>query len=121
MVAGRMLEDFPGCGSTQQPDSPNQHPWLGALYAVPLPAYSEKETDRFVVPVALLSAKTKLRPNWPTIIVATGDIFDTKLMNRSSGSVSREDLVAWVSACAHLFSVAHHSIQFYIGKWINAG
>jgi len=92
---GQRLKDFPGCGSTQQTDSPNQHPWLGALYSVPLPAYSENETDRFVVPVALLSAKTKLRPNWPTIIVATGDIFDPKLMNSSSASVSSEDLAAW--------------------------
>jgi len=91
---GGMLEDFPGCGSTKQTDSSNQQPWLGALYAVPA-AYSENETDRFVVPVALLSAKTKLQPNWPTIIVATGDIFDTELMNSSSSSVSNKDLAAW--------------------------
>ena len=120
MVAGGMLEDFPGCGSTKQADSSNQQPWLGALYAVPA-AYSENETDRFVIPVALLSAKTKLQPNWPTIIVATGDIFDTELMNSSSSSVSNKDLAAWVSAGAHLLIVAHHSIQFYIGKGINAG
>jgi len=91
---GVMLEDFHGCGSTKQADSSNQQPWLGALYAVPA-AYSENETDRFVVPVALLSAKTKLQPNWPTIIVATGDIFDTELMNSSSSSVSNKDLAAW--------------------------
>merc|ERR1712168_1160552 len=91
---GGMLEDFPGCGSTEQTDYSNQQPWLGALYAVP-PLYSENETDRFVVPVALLSAKTKLHPNWPTIIVATGDIFDTELVNSSSSSVSHKDLTAW--------------------------
>jgi len=88
----RMLEDFPGCGSTQ-PNSANQQPWLGALYAVSLDPGNE--TERFVVPVALLSAKTKLHPNWPTIIVATGDIFDTETMSRSFGSVSSEDLAAW--------------------------
>ena len=120
MVAGGMLEDFPGCGSTEQTDSSNQQPWLGALYAVP-PLYSENEMDMFVVPVALLSAKTKLHPNWPTIIVATGDIFDTQLMNSSSISVSHKDLAERVSAGAHLLIVAHYSIQFDIGKRINAG
>jgi len=88
----RMLEDFPGCGSTQ-PNSANQQPWLGALFAVPLDPGNA--TDRFVVPVALLSAKTKLQPHWPTIIVATGDIFDTETMSSSSGSVSSEDLAVW--------------------------
>jgi len=87
------LGNFPGCGSTQPEDS-NQQPWLGALYAVPLDPATETEA-RFVVPVALLSAKTKLRPNWPTIIVATGDIFDTKIVNSSSSTVSSEVLASW--------------------------
>merc|ERR1719365_572633 len=43
----RMLEDFPGCGSTQ-PNSANQQPWLGALFAVPLDPGNA--TDRFVGP-----------------------------------------------------------------------
>ena len=97
MVAGGMLEDFPGCGSTKQTDSSNQQPWLGALYAVPA-AYSENETDRFVVPVALLSAKTKLHPNWPTIIVASGEMFGDKVFNNWSSSVSSEDLASLVKA-----------------------
>lgn len=88
-----MLENLPGCGSTQPKDT-NQRPWLGALYAAPLDPENETE-DRFVVPVALLSAKTKLHPNWPTIIVATGDMFDTKIVNSSSSTVSSEDLAAW--------------------------
>ena len=111
MVADRMLEDFPGCGSTQ-PNSANQQPWLGALFAVPLDPGNA--TDRFVVPVALLSAKTRLQPHWPTIIVATGDIFDTETMSSSSGSVSSEDLAVWVSADADLLIVVHNSFQFWI-------
>jgi len=97
---GGMLENFPGCGSTQPKDS-NQQPWLGALFTFPLdPAKFSldpgKETeDRFIAPVALLSAKTKLQPNWPTVIVATGDIFNNKIMNSSSNTVSSEDLVSW--------------------------
>lgn len=115
MVADGTLGNFPGCGSTQPEDS-NQQPWLGALYALPLDPATETEA-RFVVPVALLSAKTKLQPNWPTIIVATGDIFDTKIVNSSSSTVSSEVLASWVSA---LDSCAYSQSSFIsIGKWNN--
>ena len=124
MVAGGMLENFPGCGSTQPKDS-NQQPWLGALFTFPLdpakfPLDPGKETeDRFIAPVALLSAKTKLQPNWPTVIVATGDIFNNKIMNSSSSTVSSEDLVSWVSAFNTYAKRILNSIQyFYIEKWI---
>ena len=103
MVADGILENFPGCGSTR-PNDTNQRPWLGALFAIPSDPANQTE-GRFVVPVALLSAKTKLQPHWPTIIVATGDMFDTKIVNSSSSTVSSEDLAAWVSAfnsCAYL-------------------
>jgi len=88
-----ILENFPGCGSTR-PNDTNQRPWLGALFAIPSDPTNQTE-GRFVVPVALLSAKTKLQPHWPTIIVATGDMFDTKIVNSSSSTVSSEDLAAW--------------------------
>ena len=124
MVAGGMLENFPGCGSTQPKDS-NQQPWLGALFTFPLdpakfPLDPGKETeDRFVAPVALLSAKTKLHPNWPTVIVATGDIFNNKIMNSSSSTVSSEDLVSWVSAFNSLNAICITlSNYFNIEKWI---
>jgi len=91
---GGLLGNFPGCGSSRLNKDSNQHPWLGALFAVQLDPAKETE-DRFVAPVALLSAKTKLQPNWPTVIVATGDIFDSKIMNSSSSTVSSEDLVSW--------------------------
>jgi len=88
-----ILENFPGCGSTR-PNDTNQRPWLGALFGIPSDPTNQTE-GRFVVPVALLSAKTKLQPHWPTIIVATGDMFDTKIVNSSSSTVSSEDLAAW--------------------------
>jgi len=86
---GQPLDDFPGCGSSQ----PGSQPWLGALYAVSL--NPGNETDTFLVPVAILSATTKLQPNRPTIIVASGELIDAKIMNGSSGSVSSGDLATW--------------------------
>ena len=109
MVAGQPLDDFPGCGSSQ----PGSHPWLGAIYAVSL--NPGNETDTFLVPVAILSATTKLQPNRPTIIVASGELIDAKIMNGSSGSVSSGDLATWVSFRPNI----HPVLSFFAAQGIN--
>merc|ERR1712223_74699 len=66
--AGRPLENALGCG-IPRPGSNNQQPWLGALFVVPL--NSQQKADKFIVPVAIISARTRLDPDRPTIIVAS--------------------------------------------------
>merc|ERR1711990_864110 len=90
--AGRPLENAPGCG-IPQPGSNNQQPWLGALFVVPLD--SQEKADKFIVPVAIISAKTRLDPDRPTIIVASGETFGDKVFNHwSTSSVSSQDLAS---------------------------
>ena len=104
MVAGPPLENAPGCG-IPRPGSNNQQPWLGALFVVPLD--SQQKADKFIVPVAIISAKTRLDPDRPTIIVASGEIFGDEAFNNLSSSVSSEDL-------ASLVSVPYFSTQFRV-------
>ena len=92
MVAGRPLENALGCGISR-PGSNNQHPWLGALFVVPLD--SPEKADKFIVPVAIISARTRLDPDRPTIIVASGEMFGDEVW---SSSVSSEDLASLVRA-----------------------
>merc|ERR1712004_314771 len=89
--AGAPLENAPGCGIIR-PGSNNQQPWLGALFVVPLD--SPEKADKFIVPVAIISAKTRQDPDRPTIIVASGEIFGDKVFENWSSSVSSEDLVS---------------------------
>ena len=95
MVAGRPLENAPECG-IPRPGSNNQQPWLGALFVVPLD--SPEKADKFIVPVAIISARTRLDPDRPTIIVASGEMFGDKVFNTWSSSVSSEDLASLVRA-----------------------
>merc|ERR1712227_60961 len=89
--AGRPLENALGCG-IPRPGSNNQQPWLGALFVVPLD--SEEKADKFIIPVAIISARTRLDPDKPTIIVASGEMFGDKVFNTWSSSVSSEDLAS---------------------------
>merc|ERR1711972_1161817 len=89
--AGRPLENAPGCG-IPRPGSNNQQPWLGALFVVPLDF--QKKADKFIVPVVIISARTSLNPDRPTIIVASGEMFGDKVFNTWSSSVSSEDLAS---------------------------
>jgi len=91
MVAGRPLENAPGCG-IPQPGSNNQQPWLGALFVVPLD--SQEKADKFIVPVAIISARTRLDPDRPTIIVASGEMFGDEVFHNWSSSVSSEDFAS---------------------------
>merc|ERR1711981_1503371 len=98
-----MLENLPGCGSTQPKDT-NQHPWLGALYAVPLDPPNETE-DRFVVPVALLlwgrSGRRSSLPSTsslptsgtPLSILSASlpPLISTQLWPKWAGTLSRQD------------------------------
>ena len=95
MVAGWPLENAPGCG-IPRPGSNNEQPWLGALFVVPLD--SPEKADKFIVPVAIISARTRLDPDRPTIIVASGEMFGDKVFNNWSSSVSSEDLASLVRA-----------------------
>merc|ERR1712203_483057 len=88
---GRPLDNAPGCG-IPRPGSNNQQPWLGALFVVPLD--SPEKADKFIVPVAIISARTRLDPDRPTIIVASGEMFGDKVFNNWSSSVSSEDLAS---------------------------
>merc|ERR550534_822048 len=89
--AGRPLENAPGCG-IPRPGSNNQQPWLGALFVVPLD--SQGKADKFIVPVAIISARTRLDPDRPTLIVASGEMFGDKVFNNWSSSVSSQDLAS---------------------------
>merc|ERR1719192_1208154 len=82
---GRPLENAPECG-IPRPGSNNQQPWLGALFVVPLD--SPEKADKFIVPVAIISARTRLDPDRPTIIVASGEMFGDEAFNNLSSSVS---------------------------------
>ena len=95
MVAGRPLENAPECGIPRL-GSNNQQPWLGALFVVPLD--TQEKADKFIVPVAIISAKTRQDPDRPTIIVASGEMFGDKVFNTWSSSVSSEDLASLVRA-----------------------
>ena len=95
MVAGRPLENAPECGIPRL-GSNNQQPWLGALFVVPLD--SPEKADKFIVPVAIISARTRLDPDRLTIIVASGEMFGDKVFNNWSSSVSSEDLASLVKA-----------------------
>jgi len=88
---GRPLENAPECG-IPRPGSNNQQPWLGALFVVPLD--SPEKADKFIVPVVIISARTRLDPDRPTIIVASGEMFGDKVFNTWSSSVSSEDLAS---------------------------
>jgi len=89
--AGRPLENAPECGIPRL-GSNNQQPWLGALFVVPLD--SQEKADKFIVPVAIISAKTRQDPDRPTIIVASGEMFGDKVFNNWSSSVSSQDLAS---------------------------
>jgi len=88
---GRPLDNAPECG-IPRPGSNNQQPWLGALFVVPLD--SPEKADKFIVPVAIISARTRLDPDRPTIIEASGEMFGDKVFNTWSSSVSSEDLAS---------------------------
>jgi len=89
--AGRPLENAPECGIPRL-GSNNQQPWLGALFVVPLD--TQEKADKFIVPVAIISAKTRQDPDRPTIIVASGEMFGDKVFNHWSSSVSSQDLAS---------------------------
>merc|ERR1719192_1115120 len=89
--AGQPLENAPECG-IPRPGAINQQPWLGALFVVPLD--TQEKADKFIVPVAIISAKTRQDPDRPTIIVASGEMFGDKVFNHWSSSVSSQDLAS---------------------------